>query len=70
MCIDQVITAPSDFAIVAINGWNRLAISMRAPVSTYVSSHRPTSNHLAAGQQGGLGGTHAKQEGDHACSNT
>jgi AhpD family alkylhydroperoxidase len=31
-------------AIVAINGWNRLAISMRAPVGDYVSPHRRTSN--------------------------
>jgi AhpD family alkylhydroperoxidase len=30
-------------AIVAINGWNRLAISMRAPVGTYASSHSPTA---------------------------
>jgi AhpD family alkylhydroperoxidase len=29
-------------AIVAINGWNRLAISMHAPVGAYVSSHRLT----------------------------
>jgi AhpD family alkylhydroperoxidase len=36
-------------AIVAINGWNRLAISMRAPVGAYVSPHRPTSNTAAAG---------------------
>ena len=28
-------------AIVAINGWNRLAISMRAPVGAYASPHRP-----------------------------
>jgi AhpD family alkylhydroperoxidase len=28
-------------AIVAINGWNRLAISMRAPVGSYVSPHTP-----------------------------
>jgi AhpD family alkylhydroperoxidase len=31
-------------AIVAINGWNRLAISMRAPVGEYVSPRHPTSN--------------------------
>jgi AhpD family alkylhydroperoxidase len=31
-------------AIVAINGWNRLAISMRAPVGEYVSPRRPPSN--------------------------
>jgi AhpD family alkylhydroperoxidase len=35
-------------AIVAINGWNRLAISMRAPVGEYVSPRRPTSNASAA----------------------
>jgi hypothetical protein len=28
-------------AIVAINGWNRIAISMRAPVGAYASRHRP-----------------------------
>jgi AhpD family alkylhydroperoxidase len=27
------------FAVVAINGWNRLAISLRAPVGTYQSPH-------------------------------
>jgi alkylhydroperoxidase family enzyme len=26
-------------AIVAINGWNRLAMAMRTPVGSYVSSH-------------------------------
>jgi AhpD family alkylhydroperoxidase len=31
-------------SIVAINGWNRLAISMRAPVGAYVSPRRPTAN--------------------------
>jgi AhpD family alkylhydroperoxidase len=50
-------------AIVAINGWNRLAISMRAPVGAYVSPHRVTSNRSVASQQVGLAGTHAKQEG-------
>jgi AhpD family alkylhydroperoxidase len=30
-------------AIVAINGWNRLAISMRAPAGAYISPHQPTS---------------------------
>jgi AhpD family alkylhydroperoxidase len=30
-------------AILAINGWNRLAMSMRSPVGAYVSPHRPTS---------------------------
>jgi AhpD family alkylhydroperoxidase len=29
-------------AIVAINGWNRLAISMRAPAGAYISPHHPT----------------------------
>jgi alkylhydroperoxidase family enzyme len=29
-------------AIVAINGWNRLAISMRTPVGSYVSPHHQT----------------------------
>jgi AhpD family alkylhydroperoxidase len=38
-------------AIVAINGWNRLAISMRAPVGDYVSPHRRTSNASAAGER-------------------
>ena len=51
-------------AIVAINGWNRLAISMRAPVGAYVSPHRPRSNRFAASPHGGLAGTHAKQEGE------
>jgi AhpD family alkylhydroperoxidase len=27
------------FAVVAINGWNRLAVGLRAPVGEYVSSH-------------------------------
>jgi AhpD family alkylhydroperoxidase len=51
-------------AIVAINGWNRLAISMRAPVGAYMSPHRPTSNRSAANQRVGLAGTHANQEGE------
>jgi len=29
-------------AIVAINGWNRLAISMKTPAGAYVSPHRQT----------------------------
>jgi AhpD family alkylhydroperoxidase len=29
------------FAIVAINGWNRLAVGLRAPVGDYVSRRRP-----------------------------
>jgi len=28
-------------AVVALNGWNRLAISMRAPVDEYVSPSHP-----------------------------
>ena len=51
-------------AIVAINGWNRLAISMRSPVGAYVSPHRPTSNRTPTGQPVGLAGTHANQEGE------
>jgi alkylhydroperoxidase family enzyme len=38
-------------AIVAINGWNRLAISMRAPAGKYVSPHRATSNASGAGER-------------------
>jgi len=34
-------------AVVAINGWNRLAISMRAPVGAYASPHRPHANRKA-----------------------
>jgi hypothetical protein len=34
------------FAIVAINGWNRLAISMRAPVGASASPLRLESNRL------------------------
>jgi AhpD family alkylhydroperoxidase len=51
-------------AILAINGWNRLAISMRSPVGAYVSPHRRTSNRTPAGQPVGLAGTHANQEGE------
>lgn len=29
------------FAVVAINGWNRLAVGLRTPVGDYVSPHRP-----------------------------
>jgi AhpD family alkylhydroperoxidase len=50
-------------AIVTINGWNRLAISMRAPVGAYVSPHRRESNPSAASQRLGLG-TRANQEGE------
>jgi hypothetical protein len=57
------IVAPS-LAIVAINGWNRPAKSMRAPVGAYVSQHRRRSNRFAASPQVGLAGTHAKQEGE------
>jgi AhpD family alkylhydroperoxidase len=52
-------------AIVAINGWNRLAISMRAPVGTYVSPHRPTSNTSAAGERIAHPNTH--QQGTERC---
>jgi hypothetical protein len=38
-------------AIVAIDGWNRPAISMRAPVGEYVSPHRATSNASGAGER-------------------
>jgi AhpD family alkylhydroperoxidase len=44
-------------AIVAINGWNRLAISMRAPVGAYVPTAAPTSNRLLAASRVGLTGT-------------
>jgi hypothetical protein len=50
-------------AIVAINGWNRLAISMRAPVGAYVSPRRPTSNRPPSASRLGSTGTYAKQEG-------
>jgi AhpD family alkylhydroperoxidase len=43
-------------AIVAINGWNRLAISMRAPVGAYVSPHRPPSNRDSRSELLGLSG--------------
>jgi AhpD family alkylhydroperoxidase len=43
-------------AIVAINGWNRLAISMRAPVGEYVSPHRPPSNRDSRSELLGLSG--------------
>lgn len=29
-------------AVVAINGWNRFAVSLRAPVGSYVSQRQPT----------------------------
>jgi AhpD family alkylhydroperoxidase len=45
--LDEIVALT--LAIVAINGWNRLAISMRTPVGGYVTSRRPT---------------HAKQEGE------
>jgi AhpD family alkylhydroperoxidase len=51
-------------AIVAINGWNRLAISLRSPVGAYVSPHRPTPSPTPAGQTVGLAGTHVNQEGE------
>jgi AhpD family alkylhydroperoxidase len=31
------------FAIVTINGWNRLAVGLRSPVGSYVSPHRPST---------------------------
>ena len=43
-------------AIVAINGWNRLAISMRAPAGAYVSPHRPPSKRVGPGELLGLSG--------------
>ena len=50
-------------AIVAINGWNRLAISMRAPVGAYASPHRPDVKPSRPGSHHiGPTGTHAKQE--------
>jgi hypothetical protein len=57
-------------AIVAINGWNRLAISMRAPVGAYVSPHRPASNRVAAGQQVGLPEDTPNRKVNHARSTT
>jgi AhpD family alkylhydroperoxidase len=50
-------------AIVAINGWNRLAISLRSPVGAYVSPHRPTSNPTPAARPVGSP-EHANQEGE------
>jgi AhpD family alkylhydroperoxidase len=49
-------------AIVAINGWNRLAISMRAPAGAYVSPHHPTSDASAPASAWDRR-THANQEG-------
>jgi AhpD family alkylhydroperoxidase len=43
-------------AIVAINGWNRLAISMRAPVGAYVSPHRAPSTSFGPTELLGLSG--------------
>jgi AhpD family alkylhydroperoxidase len=43
-------------AIVAINGWNRLAISMRAPVGAYVSPDRPSANPFGPSELFGLSG--------------
>jgi len=54
-------------AIVAINGWNRLAISMRAPVGAYVSRHRPPSNQASPSELLGLS---APQLADWARRNT
>jgi hypothetical protein len=33
------------FAIVAINGWNRLAVGLRAPVGDYVSPFGQQAEH-------------------------
>jgi len=38
----EEITALS-FVIVAINGWNRLAVGLRSPVGDYASPYRPTT---------------------------
>jgi AhpD family alkylhydroperoxidase len=51
-------------AIVAINGWNRLAISMRVPVGPYVSPHRSTASASAAGEQISPPNTHQKELND------
>jgi AhpD family alkylhydroperoxidase len=51
-------------AIVAINGWNRLAISMRAPVGAYVSPHRPPSDPSAASQRVGVAKHTHNHEGE------
>jgi AhpD family alkylhydroperoxidase len=50
------------FAIVAINGWNRLAISMRAPVGAYVSPHHPTLLPSATAPGLALAGGRAKHK--------
>ena len=52
-------------AIVAINGWNRLAISMRAPGGEYVSPRRPTSNTSAAGER--IAHPNTNQQGTERC---
>ena len=49
-------------AVVAINGWNRLAISMRAPVGEYASPHRRTSNPSDTGRESAHPNTYAEQE--------
>jgi AhpD family alkylhydroperoxidase len=54
-------------AVVAINGWNRLAISLRAPVGAYVSRRRATSNHADPSELLGLS---APQLADWARPNT
>ena len=48
-------------AIVAINGWNRLAISMREPAGAYVSAQRRTSN-LPPPRTAALAPPHPEQE--------
>ena len=48
-----------------INGWNRLAISLRAPVGEYVSPHRGTSNPSDTGRESAHHpNTCAEQEGE------
>jgi alkylhydroperoxidase family enzyme len=46
---DEEEIVASTLAIVAINGWNRLAVGLRSPVGHYVSPHRP--KHTAADQR-------------------
>jgi AhpD family alkylhydroperoxidase len=40
-CFSEAELVGLTFEIVAINGWNRLAVSMRTPVGTYVSRRKP-----------------------------
>jgi AhpD family alkylhydroperoxidase len=57
-------------AIVAINGGNRLARSMRAPVGAYVSPHRPRSNRFAAARMVGSPAHTPNRKVNHAHSTT